>query len=245
MTFTPNARGGAAPASSPDVTWPRMLRLGALGLASDIRDRQAGAEPAQAADGACARPPAAPADLHHRRPPVRYHVPGQLHRPDARGLVPPGAQADQGRRAVRVRRVVERAAQRRGLQDLLFGSAARRAGRRPPLRREKSREWLRGAVPGGALPAAQFVHIIRDGRDATVSHAEQPWLAAASGGTARRGRGGQLWGPYPRWWVEPDRREEFTAVSDLVRSAWCWRRFTTAALAGLAACRWPDARAPV
>jgi hypothetical protein len=34
--------------------------------------------------------------------------------------------------------------------------------------------------------------------------------------------------------VEPDRREEFAAVSDIVRSAWCWRRFTEAALAGLA-----------
>jgi hypothetical protein len=84
------------------------------------------------------------------------------------------------------------------------------------------------------MPSAQFVHIIRDGRDAAVSHAEQPWLAAASAGTGRRGRAGQLWGPYPRWWVEPGRREEFTRVSDLVRSAWCWRRFTTAALDGLA-----------
>ena len=134
---------------------------------------QAGAEPAQAADGACPRPPAAPADLHHRRPPVRYHVPGQLHRPDARRLIPPGAQADQGRRAVRVRRVVERTAQRRGLQDLLFGSAARRAGRRPPLRREKSREWLRSAVPGGgaACGPVRAYHPGRPGRDRVARRA--------------------------------------------------------------------------
>ena len=78
------------------------------------------------------------------------------------------------------------------------------------------------------------MHIVRDGRDAAVSHAEQPWLAVASAGAARRGRGGQLWGPYPRWWVEPERREEFSKVPDIVRSAWCWRRFTTAALDGLA-----------
>ena len=45
------------------------------------------------------------------------------------------------------------------------------------------------------FPDAQFVHIMRDGRDAAVSHAEQPWLAAASAGSGRRGRGGQLWGP--------------------------------------------------
>ena len=78
------------------------------------------------------------------------------------------------------------------------------------------------------------MHIVRDGRDVAVSHAEQPWLSAASAGAGKRGRGGQLWGPYPRWWVEPERRAEFVAVADIVRSAWCWRRFTEAALAGLA-----------
>jgi hypothetical protein len=85
-----------------------------------------------------------------------------------------------------------------------------------------------------AMPDAQFVHIIRDGRDAAVSHSEQPWLNAASAGSGKHGRGGQLWGNAARWWVEPDRRDEFAAVSDIVRSAWCWRRFTEAALAGLA-----------
>ena len=84
------------------------------------------------------------------------------------------------------------------------------------------------------FPSAQFVHIVRDGRDAAVSHAEKPWLTAAAAGAGRRGPAGQLRGPYPRWWVEQDRREEFAAVSDIVRTAWCWRRFTEAALAGLA-----------
>jgi len=84
------------------------------------------------------------------------------------------------------------------------------------------------------FPAAQFVHIVRDGRDAAVSHAEKPWLTAAAAGDRRRGPAGQPRGPYPRWWVEPDRREEFTAVPDIVRTAWCWRRFTEAALEGLA-----------
>jgi hypothetical protein len=91
------------------------------------------------------------------------------------------------------------------------------------------------AFLANALPTARFVHIIRDGRDAAVSHSEQPWLAAASAGSAGRGRAGQPWGPYPRWWVEPHRREEFTQVSDLVRSAWCWRRFTETAIDELAA----------
>jgi hypothetical protein len=85
------------------------------------------------------------------------------------------------------------------------------------------------------FPDAQFVHILRDGRDVAVSHAEQPWLNAASVTSGRRGRGGQLHGPGARWWVEAQRREEFPLVPDIVRSAWCWRRFTEAALDGVAA----------
>jgi hypothetical protein len=234
MTFTPNARGEAAPASSPDVTWPRMLRLGALGLASDIRDRRR--------DPALRKRPTARAldpRLHRpifiigaprsgttflgscigRMPEVSYHLEPRLTKAAAR-CVYDGSWSEQRCAAVF----------RLSYSALLL--AALDGGRRFA---EKNPENS-FVVPflAAALPTAQFVHIIRDGRDATVSHAEQPWLAAASAGSARRGRGGQLWGPYPRWWVEPDRREEFTRVSDLVRTAWCWRRFTTAALDGLA-----------
>jgi hypothetical protein len=84
------------------------------------------------------------------------------------------------------------------------------------------------------FPGAQFIHIVRDGRDAAVSHAEKPWLAAASAVSGQRGMAGQLHGPRARWWVEPPRREEFAQVSDIARSAWCWRRFTEAALDGVA-----------
>jgi hypothetical protein len=84
------------------------------------------------------------------------------------------------------------------------------------------------------LPTAQFVHIVRDGRDAAVSHAEKPWLAAASAGSGQVGHARQAFGPHARWWVETDRRAEFATVPDIVRSAWCWRRFTEAALDGLA-----------
>jgi len=84
------------------------------------------------------------------------------------------------------------------------------------------------------FPDAQFVQILRDGRDATVSHAEKPWLRAGSAGSGLRGRSGTAWGPYPRFWVEPERHEEFAAVSDIERSAWCWRRFTEAMQDGLA-----------
>jgi hypothetical protein len=84
------------------------------------------------------------------------------------------------------------------------------------------------------FPDASFVSIVRDGRDAAVSLAEKPWLAAETAGSGRRGRGGQEWGPVPRFWVEPERRAEFVEASDLERAIWCWRRFTTAALDGLA-----------
>ena len=40
MTVTPNAPAEAGPVPSPDVTWLRMLRLGALGLVSDVRERR-------------------------------------------------------------------------------------------------------------------------------------------------------------------------------------------------------------
>jgi hypothetical protein len=85
-----------------------------------------------------------------------------------------------------------------------------------------------------AFPDAVFVHVYRDGRDVAVSHSEKPWLAAASTGTGQRGRGGTAWGTAPRFWVEPERREEFRAVSDLARSAWMWRRFTGSAFSQLA-----------
>jgi hypothetical protein len=35
--------------------------------------------------------------------------------------------------------------------------------------------------------------------------------------------------------VEDERRGEFSKVSDIARSAWCWRRFTQAALDGVGA----------
>ena len=85
-----------------------------------------------------------------------------------------------------------------------------------------------------AFPDARFVQIIRDGRDVAVSHAEKPWLSARSAGSGQRGRGGQAWGPWARWWVEPERAAEFAAASDLTRTAWSWRRFTESARSALA-----------
>jgi hypothetical protein len=82
-----------------------------------------------------------------------------------------------------------------------------------------------------AFPEAQFVHIIRDGRDVALSYSKEPWLQAASLGSDRWEPGGYRWGPYARFWVERERVDEFESTSDLHRCIWAWRRFTEAALA--------------
>ena len=81
-----------------------------------------------------------------------------------------------------------------------------------------------------AFPDSQFIHIIRDGRDASSSHMHKPWLRAEDAWSGEREPGGYLHGPWPSFWVEPDRREEFLATSDARRMAWAWRRYTEAGL---------------
>ena len=80
------------------------------------------------------------------------------------------------------------------------------------------------------FPDAQFVHIIRDGRDASSSHMAKPWLRGDAAWSGEREPGGYLHGPWPKFWVEPERREEFTATSDARRMAWAWRRYTETGL---------------
>ena len=81
-----------------------------------------------------------------------------------------------------------------------------------------------------AFPRSSYIHIIRDGRDAALSHMQKPWLLESSRGSTIREPGGYLLGPYAPWWVEPDRRDEFEATSDLHRMIWSWRRYTEAAM---------------
>jgi len=88
-----------------------------------------------------------------------------------------------------------------------------------------------------AFPDAQFLHIIRDGRDAALSHSKKPWLQAAAAASGRRDPGGYLDGPYRRFWVEPERSEEFETTSDIHRCIWAWRRYNEAVLASRAALR--------
>ena len=81
-----------------------------------------------------------------------------------------------------------------------------------------------------AFPDAQFVHIIRDGRDASASLYKQPWLRADAATSGKREPGGYLHGPWAPWWVEKDRVREFETTSDAQRAIWAWRRYTGAAL---------------
>ncbi len=80
------------------------------------------------------------------------------------------------------------------------------------------------------FPNAKFVHIIRDGRDAALSHSKKPWLQSASVVSGKREPGGYRFGPYARFWVERERVSEFELTSDIHRCIWAWRRYTESIL---------------
>lgn len=77
-----------------------------------------------------------------------------------------------------------------------------------------------------AYPDARIVHIVRDGRDVVCSLLEKAWLRPDQ---TRRDDAGVSFGAYARFWVEPERREEFEVASDARRAAWAWRRYVGAA----------------
>jgi hypothetical protein len=87
-----------------------------------------------------------------------------------------------------------------------------------------------------AYPRAQFVLLIRDGRDVVCSLIERGWLRDGGPGVQARATGltvddaGKPFGDYARSWVEPERTDEFAAVSEARRAAWAWRRYSEAAL---------------
>jgi hypothetical protein len=76
-----------------------------------------------------------------------------------------------------------------------------------------------------AYPQAQAVHALRDGRDVVCSLLDRGWLNA---GTDGGDDAGHAYGAEPRFWVEPERRDEFSRVSDARRCAWAWRRYVEA-----------------
>jgi hypothetical protein len=90
-----------------------------------------------------------------------------------------------------------------------------------------------------AYPEALSVHVVRDGRDVVCSLLERGWLNADQSG---KDDAGLPYGAEPRFWVEPDRREEFSQVSDARRCAWAWRRYVTAVQASAAGDRLLEVR---
>lgn len=77
-----------------------------------------------------------------------------------------------------------------------------------------------------AYPQARAVHALRDGRDVVCSLLEQGWLSAGREG---RDDARLAFGAHVRFWVEPERREEFAQASEATRAAWAWRRYVEAA----------------
>ena len=81
---------------------------------------------------------------------------------------------------------------------------------------------------------ARFIHIVRDGRDAALSLSQKPWYSNDSRHSGIRDPDGYFIGPSPRFWVEPERTNEYQNTSDIHRCIWLWRRYVEAALAGAA-----------
>jgi hypothetical protein len=79
-----------------------------------------------------------------------------------------------------------------------------------------------------AYPQARVVHMVRDGRDVVCSLLEQGWLRAERGGADDVGN---PYGEQARFWVEPERVQEFHAASEATRAGWAWRRYLAAARA--------------
>jgi hypothetical protein len=78
-----------------------------------------------------------------------------------------------------------------------------------------------------AFPECRVVHIVRDGRDVCCSLLEKGWLGSSRAGGADDA--GLRYGVEPRFWVEAERRDEFSTVSEAQRVAWAWRRYVEAA----------------
>ncbi|MFN2472144.1 MAG: sulfotransferase [Gaiellaceae bacterium] len=76
-----------------------------------------------------------------------------------------------------------------------------------------------------AFPQARLVHALRDGRDVACSLLERGWLGGARGAVDDAGL---AYGAHARFWVEPERREEFQTASEARRAGWVWRAYVSA-----------------
>ena len=76
-----------------------------------------------------------------------------------------------------------------------------------------------------AFPKAKFIILSRDGRDVALSLSLKPWHLKESASLGKREPGGYLYGPYPHFYIEAERREEYEKTSDLHRCIWIWQRY--------------------
>ena len=79
-----------------------------------------------------------------------------------------------------------------------------------------------------AYPQAAVVHMIRDPRDVAASLLQKGWLRTGRSGSDDVGA---PYGHHARFWVEPERRDEFGHADEARRAGWAWRRYVTAARA--------------
>jgi hypothetical protein len=135
--------------------------------------------------------------------------------PLLKAAVPRLVELPAGEQAREVRRILERV---RGLALV--------RGLRGVEQNPETSFVLAGALL--AYPEAQAVHVLRDGRDVVCSLLERGWLGAERAG---RDDARQSYGRHARFWVEPERREEFERASEARRAAWAWRRYVGAASA--------------
>jgi hypothetical protein len=135
--------------------------------------------------------------------------------PVLKGAVPELVTLPANEQATRVRRIVQRVRTLAGVRGL-----------RGVEQNPETTFVLPAALQ--AFPLAWGVHVVRDGRDVVCSLLERGWLRSGREG---RDDAGQTYGRYARFWVEPERRQEFEQASEARRAAWAWRRYVTAARA--------------
>jgi hypothetical protein len=68
--------------------------------------------------------------------------------------------------------------------------------------------------------------MVRDPRDVAASLLQKGWLRA---GRIGHDDVGSQYGHHVRFWVEPERANEFDRADEARRAAWAWRRYVTAA----------------
>ena len=183
--MTVRSRNAAVTQQSLDLSWRRMMRLGVLGVASDLRDRLR--DPAL-----FNRPSGRALDPRLRRPVFIIGAPrsGTTFLGNSLGRLPGISYHFEPRLTKAAARCVydgSWSARRGGTVFRLSYGALLLATLDGGYRFAEKNPENSFLVPflAAEFPDAQFVHIVRDGRDATVSHAEQPWLHADSAAAVR------------------------------------------------------------